>query len=228
MANYGKCPLLIDTIYDSIDEYASDLSKSSKRDFKKIYKDKKNGFFDGCQYNLGKFDKERFIPLRKLWCKTRDKIFADKYIDDMEFLYDNGKLLVFEMVKDEEVICIHLVEDWKNMEFRWLQTHPPVFDAEKYESFSLGIYMYYALIDYSIKEKIPYIDLCGGNFENFTIGLKHLTDNDVPYKYKLKFISREVRNFPEKQPKFQLHFCKDCQSKTLFDTSKTKAYCFYC
>ena len=89
--------------------------------------------------------------------------------------------------------------------------------------------MYLALIKYCINTDIDVIDLVGGKVGTFCDVIKHLIAGNRPdWDYKLKLLTLPVRNNPDKQIPYKLHFCKKCRFKTLYDTSSEKIHCYYC
>lgn len=184
--------IVIDTkVPKTFEDYLAGLSKKGRKDYKRVSK-------TGAIYKKVEYEREEAMKFMKMWSNQikRNWSFDISYLDKLN---EEGKLLCFATIKDGEKIAFHFLEKHKN----YIDSHPPIYNKEKYLKVGLPRFMRFNFIKYAIADpEIEWVDLGGGrNSWRETIKRRHkLLSN----RHKWIFISKEAKENPDNQPNLHL------------------------
>jgi|SaaInlV_150m_DNA_5_1039734.scaffolds.fasta_scaffold04007_2 hypothetical protein len=194
-----KTPFLIETTHSSFDDYLSKLTKKSLYNYNEVFKKykKHNIVFVEYEYEKGMSLKREF---QLLW--GNQLIRHSSIVAPNIQLNNNAKFFIIE--KDDEPICMHIVEEYDN----YYYSHMPMYDKTKYPE--LSKISWFKLIEYAIektnKTGIDFGGPCGKSKPHNCNGncnphFKYIVDNRTlcdKYKYKFVYLTENEKKEPKR------------------------------
>ena len=204
-----KTPFLVNTKYNSMDDYIKDLKLSSKKNYKKClklnsdikYEEVKNLKSDESQNLINRFC--NIWKYQKINCPLQgnNKITNMKNITSMKINWNFAKCFVAKL--NNEIICIHLVEK-HNL---FMDCQMPMYDKNIFLDRMISKFMWFKIIEYAInREDINWVDMWSCPYNSVNIGWRDIITNRNKYNlitpYKYRFLSIKTKNNPDKEPNY--------------------------
>lgn len=175
--------VILDTTLYSKDSYIKSLSKSARQEYRLVMEKNKD-----LTYKQAEFDKEKVKRYMELWERQLVRGKPIQWAYPVEYL-EQKELLVFETE-----ISMHFIMK----EDGYWQCEPPMYD--KNTDRHLGTFMWFSLILWAIDNKLGILNF-GGGCDNWREMIKTRDQYPNP-KYKWRFIPKEVKENPDKQPNY--------------------------
>jgi len=181
----------------SFEDYLQSLTIKSRQQYRAMKRRNK-----GLVYKKIPFDREKVKEFMEMWehqlirGNVRRWAFTVDYPEKVE---KEGRLMCFAAVRGCEELSIQFIENYDG----YIECHPPMWDKTKYFKSYLAKFMWFGLIRYAIEhDNMDWIDLggCSGTWPEVIKNRKKWPNNE----YKWIYVPKEVRDNPEKQPKFVL------------------------
>jgi hypothetical protein len=192
-------PFLIETTYNTFDDYLHKLTKKSLYNYKNIIKKYNNITFELLSINDGKYYKPIF---EKIWSK---QLIRGKHIK-MPNLPITENTIFFCCKENNKIILLHIVEYYSN----YVYCHMPMYDKQKYNE--LAKFSWFHFIKYIIENTnklgIDMGGVCGKSVKHKCNGncnphFKYIVDNREKYDkytYKFLYLTRDEKNISKSKP----------------------------
>lgn len=182
--------LIIETKYNSFEEYLSKLSKAARKNYKYAMKHNANLVYK-------KTDFSRVREFMELWTKQLVRGKHPEWafpIQTVENWYLKGELMVFESNVSLQFI--------QKRDGYW-ECHPPLYSKERDSEHYIGKWMWFNLIKYAIENKLNPLNLGGGIDTSWREMIRHREEFPNP-KYKWTYVPEETKLHPELQRDYKI------------------------
>lgn len=180
--------VIIETDYPSFGAYIQSLSQPSRKNWRECRKKNQDLFYEEVDFNYEEVKKfmeiwevqlVRGMPIR--WA------FGPDHIQDLD---NRGVLKVFRAYNNVGTMAMHFIQERDG----YWETHPPMYDKDRYENRMLGKWMWFNLINWAIRNKEVPLNL-GGGPDDWREHLQNREKYPNP-RYKFAFVPEAIKDNP--------------------------------
>jgi hypothetical protein len=180
--------VIVETDYPSFNDYIATLSQPARKNWRECRKKNQD-----LRYEEVVFDYDKVKQFMEIWEQQLVRGLVIRWAfgpDHIRELDKMGQIKVFAAYNNVGTVAMHFIQKRKG----YWETHPPMYDKERYSNRMLGKWMWFNLINWAIRNNQMPLNL-GGGPDDWQEHLNNREKYPNP-RYKFTFIPEAIKENP--------------------------------